>query len=299
MIYTLTLNPAIDYVVRLDKLRRGHTNRSSSEEYFLGGKGINVSRVLKELGQESIAIAITAGFTGKALEDGLKEKGVQTDFVHLENGITRINIKLKSGEETEINGQGALPQPEVLVEIKKKLSKVKAGDVVILSGSIPKTLPQDAYLQIMNFIEGISQNVKVVVDTTGKRLVEALKGKPFLIKPNRDELYDLLGEEVDPIEGTERLREMGARNVLISMGSEGAILLAEDGKLYSSKACHGKTVNTVGSGDSMVAGFVAGFIESGNYEHALKLGTASGGATAFAEDLAKAEDIKKQLESLN
>ena len=284
MIYTVTFNPAIDYVVHTDDMKTGSVNRSSKEEIYFGGKGINVSWVLSELGIKSKALGFVAGFTGKAIEDGIKAKGIETDFVHLEKGFSRINVKIKSSEETELNGQGPVITDEAIKELYSKLDKLENGDTLILAGSIPNTLPSDIYEKILEYIS--SKDIKIVVDATKDLLLKVLKFKPFLIKPNNHELGEMFGVELktneEIIKYARRLKDMGAVNVLISMAGDGAILIDKDDNVHTCGVCKGKVKNSVGAGDSMVAGFVAGSVD-GDYEYALKLGTASGGATAFSD----------------
>lgn len=296
MIYTITISPAIDYVVHLDELMPGATNRSKKEEYYFGGKGINVSIVLKELGIESRALGFVSGFTGYALEDGLREQGIDTDFVHLEKGITRINIKIKSEKETEINGQGAIAEKEDFDQLVEKLKGMKKDDILILSGSIPAALPQDTYTRLLKIVNRMG--VLVILDAAGELLLSALPQHPFLVKPNIHELRELFGNEVRPLEGAKKLQSLGARNVIVSLGSEGAILLTEKGIVHNCGTCAGKVLNTVGSGDSMVAGFVAGYEKSKDYQYALELGSAAGSATALSPGLAKKEEIESCLKEL-
>lgn len=299
MIYTVTFNPAIDYVVHTDDMKTGSVNRSSKEEIYFGGKGINVSWVLSELGIKSKALGFVAGFTGKAIEDGIKAKGIETDFVHLEKGFSRINVKIKSSEETELNGQGPVITDEAIKELYSKLDKLENGDTLILAGSIPNTLPSDIYEKILEYIS--SKDIKIVVDATKDLLLKVLKFKPFLIKPNNHELGEMFGVELktneEIIKYARRLKDMGAVNVLISMAGDGAILIDKDDKVHTCGVCKGKVKNSVGAGDSMVAGFVAGSVD-GDYEYALKLGTASGGATAFSDGLATKDEIFRLLEQL-
>ena len=300
MVYTVTFNPAIDYIVRTDELVVGMTNRSKSEEMYVGGKGINVSMVLAELGIRSKALGFVAGFTGRAIEDGAKEKGVETDFVHLESGCSRINVKIKSGEETELNGQGPKIPDKAIEELFGKLDRLEDGDVLVLAGSIPGTLPSDIYEKILARLS--DRKIKTVVDATKDLLLNVLKYKPFLIKPNNHELGEMFGVELkteeEIISYAKKLREMGAVNVLISMAGDGAILVDEDGNVHKCGVCKGTVKNSVGAGDSMVAGFIAGS-EKGDYEYALKLGTATGGATAFSDELAKKDEIYELLKQLN
>lgn len=299
MIYTVTFNPAVDYVVHADEIGIGSVNRARSEEIYFGGKGINISLVLAELGVPSKAFGFVAGFTGEAIEKDLTEYGIQTDFVHLEKGFSRINVKIKSGTETELNGQGPEIPPYKLDELFGKLSSVQEGDTIVLAGSVPKSLPSDIYERILEYLSG--KNVRTVVDATGELLLNTLKYRPFLVKPNNFELGDMFGVRLetadDVVKYAEKLREMGAENVLVSMAGDGAVLLDSSGKTHICGVCRGNVKNSVGAGDSMLAGFIAGY-EQGEYEYALKLGTAAGGATAFSEGLAKREDILKLLEQL-
>lgn len=306
MVYTVTFNPAIDYVVHTDRLVVGMTNRSTSEQMYVGGKGINVSMVLAELGIKSKALGFVAGFTGRAIEDGAKEKGVETDFVHLESGCSRINVKIKSGEETELNGQGPKIPDTAIGELFGKLDKLEDGDVLVLAGSIPGTLPSDIYEKILARLS--DRKIRTVVDATKDLLLNVLKYKPFLIKPNNHELGEMFGVELktedEIIFYAKKLREMGAVNVLISMAGDGAILVDEYDKVHKCGVCRGTVKNSVGAGDSMVAGFIAGTTrtprsEKGDYEYALKLGTATGGATAFSDELAKKDEIYELLKQLN
>ena len=298
MIYTITLNPSIDYIVRLDKLVTGITNRTSSEEYYYGGKGINVSLVLAELGLDSTAFGFVAGFTGKAIENGIRNDHIITDFIKLKEGISRINIKIKAGEETEINGQGPHITEQELERLLQKIDRLSNGDTLVLAGSIPNTMPDDVYERMMERIR--FKSVRIVVDATKKLLVNSLKYKPFLIKPNRQELSEIFDVEVKTEDDIERyakeLQKLGARNVLISLGGEGAMLIDENGKKYKAGVMKEKVLNTVGSGDSMVAGFVAGYEKSGDYAYALKLGSVCGNATAFLPGLATKEKIEELLE---
>ena len=300
MVYTVTFNPAIDYVVHTDELVVGMTNRSKSEEMYVGGKGINVSMVLAELGIRSKALGFVAGFTGRAIEDGAKEKGVETDFVHLESGCSRINVKIKSGEETELNGQGPKIPDKAIEKLLGKLDKLEDGDVLVLAGSSPGTVPSDIYEKILARLS--ERKIKTVVDATKDLLLNVLKYKPFLIKPNNHELGEMFGvklkTEDEIISYAKKLREMGAVNVLVSMAGDGAILVDEDGKVHKCGVCKGTVKNSVGAGDSMVAGFIAGSTK-GDYGYALKLGTATGGATAFSDELAKKEEIYELLKQLN
>lgn len=297
MIYTVTFNPALDYVVRMDALALGQVNRTASEDVQLGGKGINVSWVLRELDQENVALGFVAGFTGKAIEDGLAAKGVATDFIHLPAGLTRINVKLKAGEETEINGKGPDISAEALEVLFRKLDALGEGDVLVLAGSIPASMPSDVYESILARLEG--KKVLCAVDATRDLLVNVLKYKPFLIKPNNHELGEIFGrvlttdEEIR--ECAEKLQQQGARNVLVSMAGDGAMLLDENGGCHRLAAYKGKVKNSVGAGDSMVAGFLAGYLDTGDYAHALRVGSAAGSATAFSDVLATRPEIEALL----
>lgn len=299
MIYTVTFNPAIDYVVHTEKMNTGSVNRSSHEEIYYGGKGINVSVVLSELGVKSKALGFIAGFTGEAIEKGVSALGVNADFVKLKEGFSRINVKIKSSDETELNGQGPKITEEAIESLYKKLDEIKDGDILVLAGSIPNTLPSDMYEKILEHLSG--KNIKTIVDATNKLLINVLKYKPFLIKPNNHELGEMFNTELKDLDDIEKyarkLQEMGALNVLISMAGDGALLIDENRQKHICGVCKGTVRNSVGAGDSMVAGFVAGSL-AGDYEYALKLGTASGGATAFSEGLAKKDDIFRLLEQL-
>lgn len=297
MIYTVTLNPSIDYVVRLNGFKAGITNRTESEEYYYGGKGINVSCVLAELDLDSTALGFIAGFTGEAIEEGIRNDRITTDFIKLEDGISRINIKIKAGEETEINGQGPHITDADLERLMEKLNHIQTGDTLILAGSIPNTLPDDVYERMLERLK--DRDIRIVVDATKKLLVNSLKYKPFLIKPNRQEISEIFDVEVETEEDTEKyarkLLEMGAQNVLISLGGEGAMLIDEYGNKHKIGVLKEKVINTVGSGDSMVAGFVAGYEKEKSYSYALKLGSACGNATAFLPGLATKEKINDVL----
>lgn len=299
MIYTVTFNPAIDYIVHTGTMQVGQVNRSQGEELYFGGKGINVSFVLHELGLPSKALGFVAGFTGAAIEAGIQEQGIATDFVHLDSGFSRINVKIKSGEETELNGQGPNISETAVAELFEKLNQLQDGDVLILAGSIPNTMPADSYEKILAHLS--DKNIKVVVDATKDLLLKVLPYHPFLIKPNNHELGELFGVTLHSIEEiatyAKKLQEMGAQNVLISMAGDGALLIDETGKQHVCGVCKGTVKNSVGAGDSMVAGFVAGSMH-GDYEAALKLGTAAGGATAFSEGLAQRAEIERLLQQL-
>ena len=299
MVYTVTFNPAIDYVVHTEEMKLGATNRSEREEMYFGGKGINVSIVLRELGIDSKALGFTAGFTGEAIEKGLADVGIDTDFVRLETGNSRINVKIKASEETELNGQGPDIDDKAISALFEKLDGLSDGDTLVLAGSIPSSLPSDIYERILERLSG--RNIRAVVDATKDLLLNVLKYKPFLIKPNNHELGEMFGVTLNSDEEIEtyarKLQEMGAVNVLISMAGDGAMLIDEYGKMHRCGVCKGVVKNSVGAGDSMVAGFTAGVI-NGDYEYALKLGTAAGGATAFSDGLATKDEITELVKTL-
>ena len=301
MIYTVTFNPAIDYVVRMSsELLPGMTNRSDSEECYFGGKGINVSTILKNLGLENTALGFTAGFTGRAIVESVNSKGILADFIELPKGISRINVKIKGQAETEINAQGPRISQEAQDKLFEKIKNLKDGDILILAGSIPNSLPSDVYEKIIALVA--DRKIDVVVDATKDLLKNVLKYHPFLIKPNNHELGEMFGTVLKTDEELElharKLQEMGARNVLISMAGDGAMLISEDGEKYRIGVPSGKVRNSVGAGDSMVAGFIAGYLKTGSYEEALKMGTAAGSATAFSDDLATGEAITELYENL-
>lgn len=300
MIYTVTFNPALDYVVGLEQLISGHVNRTTSEEIFYGGKGINVSVVLQTLGLDSVALGFIAGFTGDEIEQGIKSQGIQTDFVRLPEGISRINIKIKSDRETEINANGPFIPETAINELFEKLDKLVEGDTLVLAGSIPSTLPDNIYEQIMERL--YDKQIRFVVDATNNLLKNVLKYRPFLIKPNNHELGEMFGvtieTEEDIIRYAYELQNMGAHNVLVSMASAGAILIDENNMVHRMGVPSGKVVNSVGAGDSMVAGFLAGYIKTGEYNEALRLGTASGSATAFSPGLGSKELIEALIQQI-
>lgn len=293
MIYTVTFNPSLDYIVSVDDFKLGLTNRTSSELILPGGKGTNVSTVLKNLGLESTALGFVAGFTGNEIVKRLNDMGIKSDFISIENGISRINLKLKSIDGTEINGAGPDISEEKVNELMDKLNQLKEGDVLVLAGSIPSSMSDNIYRDIMADLK--DRGVMIVVDATKDLLLNVLEYHPFLIKPNNHELGEIFDvklttrEEVIPY--GRKLQEKGARNVLVSMAGEGAVLIAEDGQVFDTPAPKGKLINGVGAGDSMVAGFVAGWIEKQDYEYAFHMGVASGSASAFSENLATKEEI--------
>lgn len=300
MIYTVTFNPSLDYIVSVEDFHLGLTNRTDSEKMLPGGKGINVSTVLKNLGIRSMALGFTAGFTGAEIERMLRDMDVWTDFIHIEEGISRINVKLKSIDGTEINGSGPDIGREKTEQLMQKLEALGEGDVLVLAGSIPSTMPNDIYMQIMKCLAG--KKVTVVVDATKDLLVNVLKYHPFLIKPNNHELGEIFNVALDTRESVvpyaKKLQEMGARNVLVSMAGEGAVLAAENGTVYESPAPKGTLVNGVGAGDSMVAGFLAGWLENQSYRQAFYMGVAAGSASAFSENLATKEEVRRVYDQM-
>lgn len=300
MIYTITFNPALDYIVRVDEFKLGQVNRTSYEEIYAGGKGINVSIVLNNLDVENIALGYIAGFTGEEIESKVKNMGCKTDFIKLDNGMSRINVKLKSNEESEINGQGPDINESDLNKLYGKLDLLKEGDVLVLAGSIPKTLPENIYEIIMERLK--DKEVKIIVDATGDLLLNVLKYKPFLIKPNHHELGELFNIEIkneeEIIKYAKELKKMGAMNVLISRAGDGAIFITEDNKVIKSEVPKGKLVNSVGAGDSMVGGFIAGYLKNNNLEEAFKMGVATGSASAFSEGLATKDKVYELLKEI-
>ncbi|MBP1555395.1 MAG: 1-phosphofructokinase [Oscillospiraceae bacterium] len=300
MIYTVTFNPAIDYVVHFDDLKVGEINRNVSEEFQFGGKGINVSNVLRTLGFDTVALGFVAGFIGEGFEKGLAEMGLKTDLIHVKEGMTRINVKVKAAEETEINGIGPVITEEDMEELNRKLDAIGPDDVLVLSGSIPKCLAGDTYEKIMARLDG--RGIRIAVDATRDLLVNVLKYHPFLIKPNNHELGEIFGKvlktDEEIAECARKMQEMGGRNILVSMAGDGALLLDENGQTHRIGCPKGKVVNSVGAGDSMVAGFLAGWLASGDYGYALKLGTAAGSATAFSIGLAEKPLVDELLATL-
>lgn len=300
MIYTVTFNPALDYVVRVDCFTPGAVNRTVEEHIFYGGKGINVSAVLANLGYESTALGFVAGFTGEEIQRGVRTLGFSSDFIQVKKGMSRINVKLKSDQESEINGMGPEITPEDVEQLFEKLDGLKEGDVLVLSGSIPAAIDSRIYEMILARLEG--KGVLAVVDAEKDLLLNVLQYHPFLIKPNNHELGDMFGvilmDEKDVVEYARRLQERGARNVLVSMAGDGALLVTEDGNVHQMGVAEGVVKNSVGAGDSMVAGFLAGYLENGDYAHALRLGTAAGGATAFSDGIGTKEEIMRLYEQL-
>ena len=293
MIYTVTFNPAIDYVVELVSFNIGEINRTTREYMNLGGKGVNVSRVLTNLEVPNVALGFVAGFTGDALRNGLERMGVKTDFISLEEGNTRINVNIKGVEETDINARGPEIPNYAIDELFKKLDNLQSGDTLVLAGSIPTSLPNDMYERIMERLYG--KGIRFVVDATRDLLVKSLKYEPFLIKPNNHELGEIFGLELttdnEIIYYARELKKQGAKNVLISMAGDGAILVDENDVAHKIGTPKGKVKNSVGAGDSMVAGFCAGYLEKGDYKYALRMGTAAGSASAFSESLATKQEV--------
>ena len=294
MIFTVTFNPSLDYIVRVDEMRLGTINRTNYEQLLPGGKGINVSIVLGNLGHPSRALGFSAGVTGVALEKLLADTGVDADLVHVKAGFTRINAKVKAVEETEINGQGPRIAPEDVDALFYKLDVLGQDDTLVISGSVPNTLPSDMYEQVMERLAG--RGVRIVVDAERDLLTRVLPYRPFLVKPNNHELGDIFGVTLktrgEVVPYARRMQEMGAQNVLVSMAGEGGVLVAADGQVYQSPAAKGTVVNSVGAGDSCVAGFLAGLMETGSYQTAFRMGLAAGSASAFSDHLATRPEVE-------
>lgn len=299
MIYTVTFNPSLDYIVNVDHFKTGVVNRITKELIFPGGKGINVSMVLQNLGFDTTALGFMAGFTGNEIVRLLDVKGVKSDFIRVEEGNSRINFKLRSDEETEINGQGPKITEGNIKELYDQLDKLQKGDILVLAGSIPDTLPQSMYMDIMKHLEG--RGIDIAVDATRKLLMNVLPYGPFLIKPNNHELGEIFGVELkdkdEIITYAKKLQEMGARNVLVSMAGDGAVLVSENGEEYKAESPKGKLVNSVGAGDSMVAGFISGYLETGSYKEALRKGLCTGSASAFSEELATKAEVEELIKT--
>ena len=300
MIYTVTFNPSLDYVVQVDDFAVGEINRTRTESIYPGGKGINVSLVLQNLGLPSVALGFTAGFSGAEIERLLQEAGCQCDFIAVKAGYSRINTKIISDAETALNGQGPQLSEAELAALFNKLRRLTQDDVLVLAGSIPASLPDNIYEQILELLQPVG--TRVVVDATGDLLLKVLKYRPFLIKPNHEELGEFFGRgplltEEEILAAAQRLQQQGARNVLVSRGANGALLLDENGKLHKQASPKGTLVNSVGAGDSMVAGFLAGYLQTQDYDAALRLGVAAGSASAFKAWLATREDVEKILAS--
>lgn len=302
MVYTVTLNPAIDYAVGVENYRAGEVNRTSYENITAGGKGINVSVILSRLGTDTNALGFCGGFTGKMLLRMLDDMGVNNDFIYVPDGTTRINVKLNADSvETEINGMGCNIDPESLERLYSRLDDLKSGDFLVLAGSVPKSLPSDIYVSIAERVQKCG--VHTVIDASGDLLLKSLELKPFLIKPNNSELGELFGVRIDSREEAvpyaERLHDMGAENVLVSLAGEGAVLVCADGEIFSAPAPSGEVRNSVGAGDSMLAGFIYGYIKSGKFHDAFKYGISAGSATAFSQSLADRKEIMDMFSSLN
>lgn len=295
MVYTVTLNPSLDYIVTVDDLKLGLTNRTSSEMILPGGKGVNVSTVLSNLGIQNTAFYFAAGFVGEEITKRIKKMGINADFITVDEGNSRINIKIKNIDGTEINGSGPDISKEKLDELMEKLDSIKDKDILVLAGSIPSSVPASIYADIMERLS--DKDIDIVVDASKDLLLNVLKYRPFLIKPNNHELGEIFGIKLDSRESVipyaNKLREMGAKNVLVSLAGKGAVLVCEDGTVYESEAPKGELVNAVGAGDSMVAGFIAGRISRNDMEYAFKMGLSAGSASAFSEYLATKEEIIK------
>lgn len=294
MIYTVTFNPSLDYIVTVDNFTTGRVNRTTTEFMYPGGKGINVSIVLKNLGYDNIALGFEAGFTGEEIIRRISDMGIIHDFIHVDNGLSRINVKIRSDNESEINGQGPAIEADHINKLYQRFDKLKNGDILVLAGSIPTVMPDSMYMDIMKYLKG--RNIKIVVDATKDLLVNVLEYRPFLIKPNNHELGEVFGVELktrdEVVEYAKRLQKMGAVNVLVSMAGEGAVLVAEDGSIFKTPAPKGVVKNSVGAGDSMVAGFIAGYLNSGNYVEAFKMGVCTGSASAFSDMLATKAEVE-------
>ena len=300
MIYTVTFNPSLDYIITVDDFKQNKTNRTTSELMLAGGKGINVSTVLKNLGIESTALGFVAGFTGEEIERKTKADGLCCDFIYLEKGCSRINVKMKDYDGTEINGMGPVIDDAAVEQLLAKLAGLQQGDVLVLAGSVPSTIRDSIYRDIMSFLQ--EKRVEFVVDATKDLLLNVLEFHPFLIKPNNHELGEIFGVELMTRESVvpyaKKLQELGARNVLVSMAGEGAVFLDEMEVVHSLPAPKGKLINAVGAGDSMVAGFLAGWAEKKDYVHAFRMGVAAGSASAFSEEFATREEVDKLYHSI-
>ena len=295
MVYTVTFNPSLDYIVSVEDFQLGKTNRTAKEQMLPGGKGINVSTVLKNLGIPNTALGFSAGFTGEEIKRRVEEMGLASDFIDLPNGYSRINVKMKDFDGTEINGQGPDISPEETERLLRKLDSLKEEDVLVLAGSIPRTMPDSIYSDILRRLDG--KGILTVVDATGELLLHVLEYSPFLIKPNNHELGEIfqvkLETKEDVVPYARKMQEKGARNVLVSMAGQGAVLLDEKGQVHMLPAPKGKLVNAVGAGDSMVAGFLAGWLTKKDYEYAFRMGISAGSASAFSENLATKEEVEE------
>lgn len=298
MIYTVTFNPSLDYIVSVDNFKAGEVNRTTDEIIFPGGKGINVSIVLKNLGFDNTALGFMAGFTGDEISRLLEEKGVKTDFIHVKKGLSRINVKMRSNEESEINGRGPEIMQEDIDKLYKQLDKLQEGDTLVLAGSIPSVMPESMYMDIMRHLQ--DKKIDIAVDATRDLLVNVLPYKPFVIKPNNHELGEIFNVKIetkdDVVRYAKKLQEKGARNVLVSMAGDGAVLVTEDGQEFRAEAPKGDLKNSVGAGDSMVAGFVAGYLTKKDYFEAFKMGVCTGSASAFSEELATKAEVEALYE---
>lgn len=298
MIYTVTFNPSLDYIVTVKEFKTGVVNRTVDEIIYPGGKGINVSMVLKNLGYDNTALGFMAGFTGDEICRLLEEKGVKADFIHVKKGVSRINVKLRSNEESEINGMGPAIEEKDIEKLYEKLDLLQDGDVLVLAGSIPSVMPESMYMDIMKHLQ--NKKLDIAVDATKDLLVNVLPYHPFVIKPNNHELGEIFGvtitEKDDVVKYAKKLQEKGARNVLISMAGDGAVLVTEDGQEFRAEAPKGELKNSVGAGDSMVAGFIAGYLATKDYGEAFKMGVCTGSASAFSEELATKADVQALLD---
>lgn len=298
MIYTVTFNPSLDYIVSVENFKAGEVNRTTDEIIFPGGKGINVSIVLKNLGFDNTALGFMAGFTGDEISRLLEEKGVKTDFIHVKKGLSRINVKMRSNEESEINGRGPEIMQEDIDKLYKQLDKLQEGDTLVLAGSIPSVMPESMYMDIMRHLQ--EKKIDIAVDATRDLLVNVLPYKPFVIKPNNHELGEIFNVKIetkdDVVKYAKKLQEKGARNVLVSMAGDGAVLVTEDGQEFRAEAPKGDLKNSVGAGDSMVAGFVAGYLTKKDYFEAFKMGVCTGSASAFSEELATKAEVEALYE---
>lgn len=301
MIYTITFNPSLDYVLKVPELSLGKINRSENEKIYIGGKGINVSRVLNTLGMKSIPLGFIAGFTGKELKSKLIDSGIEPEFIEVREGNTRINIKIKGQMETAINANGPNINDYSIALLLKQIDDLDSNDIVVLAGYVPSTIDSSIYALICKKL--YDKNIPFVVDTSGKHLIDSLKYNPFLIKPNKEELEECLGIKVLSIDDLrkciKRLQELGALNVLVSLGEDGAMLIDDEGNEYGLSAPDINVVNTVGAGDSMLAGFMYGFLKNRDYKEALIYGVACGTATAQCDDLATIDKIELMLDKLN
>ncbi len=300
MIYTVTFNPSLDYIASCDNFTLGETNRTTKEIIYPGGKGINVSIVLRNLGLDTTALGFLAGFTGDEIKRLILKEGIKNEMIEVNNGFSRINIKLRSKQESELNGMGPTIDEESIKKLYQKLDNLNSDDILVLAGSIPSSMPSNIYSNIMDYLK--EKKLKIVVDATKDLLLNVIPYRPFLIKPNKHELGELFNVELNSKEEVvpyaRKLQELGARNVLVSLAGEGALLVSEDKKIYSSKAPKGKVLNSVGAGDSMVAGFLYGYLTYKDYNEAFKYGIATGSASAFSEELAKLNEVKELYKTL-